>query len=199
MPVEHANLTGASLHEPKGVASATTGTLYRANGSGSGAWTTINNNSVPTGFPVQVTNTMDSAVQTEVGTIPYDDTIPQNSEGDEVMTHSHTPLSTTNKLKITVVCNLSTTVDDEAVTAALFQDAVASALAAAAVEPANSTAPFQIVFEHVMTADTVSAISFKVRVGTAGGVATVTFNGDGGSRRFGGVIASSITVTEFKA
>lgn len=37
----HKNLTGADLHEPKGVATAAAGTVYVANGSGSGSWQTI--------------------------------------------------------------------------------------------------------------------------------------------------------------
>lgn len=36
--VAHANLTGANLHEPKGVASAAADKIYVANGSGSGQW-----------------------------------------------------------------------------------------------------------------------------------------------------------------
>lgn len=36
---EHRSLTGASLHEPKGVETASNGQVYTANGSGSGAWT----------------------------------------------------------------------------------------------------------------------------------------------------------------
>lgn len=36
----HSTLTGADLHEPKGVASAASGQVYVANGSGSGVWTT---------------------------------------------------------------------------------------------------------------------------------------------------------------
>lgn len=36
---EHRLLTGASLHEPKGVESATAGQVYVADGSGSGVWT----------------------------------------------------------------------------------------------------------------------------------------------------------------
>ena len=46
MTVEHSALTGSSLHEPKGVASATAGKVYVANGSGSGAWTLGNTRSV---------------------------------------------------------------------------------------------------------------------------------------------------------
>jgi len=39
--VAHSALTGASLHEPKGVAAATSGQVYVADGAASGAWTTV--------------------------------------------------------------------------------------------------------------------------------------------------------------
>ena len=38
---EHRNLTGVSLHEPKGVAAASAETYYKANGSGSGTWSPL--------------------------------------------------------------------------------------------------------------------------------------------------------------
>lgn len=38
----HKDLTGADLHEPKGISSATVGQVYIANGSGTGAWTSKN-------------------------------------------------------------------------------------------------------------------------------------------------------------
>jgi len=37
--IEHSTLTTGELHEPKGAASATSGEVYVADGSGSGAWT----------------------------------------------------------------------------------------------------------------------------------------------------------------
>lgn len=39
--VEHSALTGSALHEPKGTATATSGEVYVANGSGSGTWQPI--------------------------------------------------------------------------------------------------------------------------------------------------------------
>lgn len=36
----HSTLTGADLHEPKGIGGAANGSVYVANGSGSGAWST---------------------------------------------------------------------------------------------------------------------------------------------------------------
>jgi len=37
----HKDLTGTDLHEPKGAASASAGTVYVADGAGSGAWTAL--------------------------------------------------------------------------------------------------------------------------------------------------------------
>ena len=44
MATAHSTLTGADLHEPKGVASANADDIYVANGSGSGVWTAADNN-----------------------------------------------------------------------------------------------------------------------------------------------------------
>lgn len=41
--VTHRSLTTDDLHEPKGVAAATSGQVYIANGAGSGTWTSLNN------------------------------------------------------------------------------------------------------------------------------------------------------------
>lgn len=42
MPTLHSTLTGSELHEPKGVESALSNTVYKANGSGSGTWSNVN-------------------------------------------------------------------------------------------------------------------------------------------------------------
>jgi hypothetical protein len=39
MTISHANLTGSNIHEPKGTDSATSGQIYKANGAGSGSYT----------------------------------------------------------------------------------------------------------------------------------------------------------------
>jgi hypothetical protein len=42
----HKDLTGADLHEPKGVAAAAANTVYVANGAGSGAWGKVTSSAV---------------------------------------------------------------------------------------------------------------------------------------------------------
>tara|TARA_R100000742_G_C4257312_1_gene75166 strand:- start:476 stop:979 length:504 start_codon:yes stop_codon:yes gene_type:complete len=48
MTVNHKDLTGASLHEPKGVASASAHNVYVANGSGSGTWEKVDKDAINT-------------------------------------------------------------------------------------------------------------------------------------------------------
>ena len=144
---------------------------------------------------VQVVNTMNSAVSTTTTAMPYDDTIPQNTEGAELMTVTITPTNTNNKLRIDVTVFCASSFGDMVV--ALFQDSTANALAAGGYDIVNrANAMCQISFTHYMTAGTTSATTFKVRGGQSNAGSTFTFNGDNGARLFGGVIASSITVTE---
>lgn len=46
MTIEHAVITDPNIHEPKGVASAASGRVYVANGTGSGAWAKVQDGSV---------------------------------------------------------------------------------------------------------------------------------------------------------
>ena len=46
--VAHSALTGSNLHEPKGVAAASAGYVYVANGSGSGTWKKVTTSEVNT-------------------------------------------------------------------------------------------------------------------------------------------------------
>ena len=46
--MQHAALTGASLHEPKGASGAANNTVYVSDGAGSGAWEKITEDSIDT-------------------------------------------------------------------------------------------------------------------------------------------------------
>ncbi len=148
---------------------------------------------------VQTVNTQTGAVATGATTLPRDDTIPQNTEGDEYMTLAITPTSATNKLKIEVTIYLSHSLgSSKHIQVALFQDSTANALAAVSeflsgVANASKT----ISFTHYMTAGTAIGTTFKVRAGCDVG-GTTTFNGHTSGRMFGGIAASSITIREIK-
>ena len=147
------------------------------------------------GSVVQTVNTQTGAVASGATTIPFDDTIPQNTEGNEFMTLAITPTNASNLLLIEVVAVLSNSLSEN-IGGALFQDSTAGALAAAIQGQDTANFPITLKFKHKMTAGTTSSTTFKLRAGSNSG--TTTFNGNGGARLYGGVLASSITIMEIK-
>jgi len=148
------------------------------------------------GAVVQESNTQVTAVNTGTTTIPHDNTIPQNTEGDEYMTLAHTPKNVANILTIKVGIQLEHVGANSFAIAALFQDSTANALKAVAQgNTVNAGQENFLTFEHRMVAGTISPTTFKVRAGKniAG---TMTFNGSSGTILFGGVAGSFITITE---
>lgn len=150
---------------------------------------------IQSGTPLRSAYTETGAMATGTTAIPFDDTIPLIGEGDEYMTLAFTPSNAANILLIEVVANLSHSAVNT-VTMALFQDATSNALAACGVNEI-AAGPGVGILRHMMVAGTTSPTTFRFRAGANTG-ATTTFNGSGGARKYGGVIASSMRITEFK-
>lgn len=115
------------------------------------------------GATVQTQNTQTGAVGTTTTIMPFDDTVPQITEGSEFMTCAITPTNAANKLRIDVVFNGSPSATSY-VTVALFQDARANALAVGS-NYAAAGIYVQTVFTFFMTAGTTNPITFRVRAG----------------------------------
>lgn len=142
----------------------------------------------------QIVRTASGAVATGTTLIPFDDTIPQNTEGDQYLSRAITPLNAASLLEIDVVVVVSHSAQST-IAAALFQDSTAGALAVGAVSEVTPGFVYMICFKFTMTAGTTSATTFKVRCG-AQAAGTTTFNGSAGGQLYGGVLSSSITIKE---
>lgn len=137
-----------------------------------------------------------STYTSTTGTFPYDDTIPQNTEGTALPNEvTITPSSATNRLLIEVEVPMSISSSAHMVVA-LFQDSDADALAAVA-ENGGSGSISSVIFTHEMAAGTTSATTFKLRYG-ANTAATSYVNGNNSARRFGGAMQTRLRVTEIK-
>jgi hypothetical protein len=147
------------------------------------------------GKVLQVVNYQTGTMATGTTVLPFDDTIPQNTEGTEFMTLAITPTSATSRLKIDVVWMGSHTIINY-FTVALFVGTTANALASI---PNTQVAYylFHSNFSHNMVAGVTTELTFKVRAGPEAG-GTATFNGQSGARKLGGTAASSITITEYE-
>lgn len=149
------------------------------------------------GQPVQFARNDTGAVATGTTTVPSDDTIPQNTEGDQYMTQAITPTGTANVLEVVAQGCYGVSTSGNMLVQGLFQDSTANALAVAGVGNAAVTGNMPMTVRTAITllAATVSATTFKTRTGPVS-AATVTFNGNGGAREFGGVANSFMEVRE---
>lgn len=158
----------------------------------------VTSDKLATGVPVQLVATTFNAVATGTTVLPSDDTIPQNTEGDQYMTQAITPKSATNRLFIETKFQGTLSAVPADITAALFQDATAGALGVGHMVVVTAGYMTTIIVGHDMVAGTTSSTTFKVRAGP-GSAATLTFNGSVGIRRYGGISFSYIKITEYKA
>lgn len=94
----HSSLTGSELHEPKGVASATANTVYVANGTGSGSWTTLTDNSGWSSF-TDTGSTQTITATSSLGTLVTNDKNASVETYDPVDLTSSLWDSTSNKFK----------------------------------------------------------------------------------------------------
>jgi hypothetical protein len=129
--------------------------------------------------------------------IPLDDTIPQNTEGTQVLTKSITPSSGANLLDIQSGIHAATPASAENVTSSIFRDSTASAIASNASTTGAANYMTTIPVETAVLAGSTSSTTFNLRIG--GGSTTINFNGAAGGRRLGGSIASHMTITEIAA
>jgi len=139
-----------------------------------------------------------ASVSTTTSLIPDDDTLPQNSEGVEVVTRAITPLDATNRLIIRATVHMAHSTASSNMTIALFQDATVNALAVATHNSADNDRPSTVILHHELAAGTTSETIFKIRVGDDD-AGTLTINGKSGARIFGGGLISSIEILEVTA
>lgn len=137
-------------------------------------------------------------VLTGAATIPFDDTVPQITEGDQYLAVNITPGGITNLLEIDVTILMATSVTGGNGTVSLFKGGAVDAIAAISQYIATSDRLVDYTFKHIVVAGTTSTININVRAGheSAG---TTTINGIASARKLGGVMASRITVKEYLA
>jgi len=144
---------------------------------------------------IQTVNTTRVDVVSGTTVMPFDDTIPQKTEGVEFLTVAITPTKNDNKLLISVHLQCQMTNNGQW-SMALFQDDTANALAASSERDGASDLEIHSL-KHFMTTGTTSETTFKIRSASSGS-GTITMNSVAGTRKYGGVLSSSITVQEIE-
>lgn len=129
--------------------------------------------------------------------IPFDDTIPQITEGTQILSASITPKSVNNRVRVRFEGWGYAANNGDAIVAALFLNGGVNAVATAMsgvnfFAGANACGP--IVLEYEFVPASMAAQTLTLRVG--GTVGTVRMNGNTLGRRFGGTARATLVVEE---
>lgn len=149
------------------------------------------------GTTVQRVYTTSTTQGSTTTTIPFDNTIPQNTEGAEFMTLSITPNNTSNVLIIEVSIPVVDSSASNYWTGAIFQDSTADALAAAGTSFYASTYTDTFYLRHIMAAGTTSATTFKFRYGTSSGTAYILRSAGSATDVYSTSCIGTMTITEY--
>jgi hypothetical protein len=149
------------------------------------------------GAILQTVTKIDYTAASSVVAIPYDNTIPDSStDGVNIAGLSvigFTPLKTTSNILVEVLAHIDSSVTNGCV--ALFKDASTIAVSAAAVNTSTNREA-DVSMRYLFSNTTGAAMDFKVSFGP-GSAGTAYYNQSHAGGRFGGVMGSSIKVTEY--
>ena len=151
------------------------------------------------GVTLQTVYAQTTALTEISGIIPIDDTKPQNTEGDEVLTATITPSSATSKVLIQAA--ITGTLGNVAGTVilALFRGSETNALATT-LTTGGASFSMSVPFVYQDSPGTTSAVTYKIRIGYPGSGAGLYVNRYTlGTAVFNGTMTSSMTLTEIKA
>lgn len=149
-----------------------------------------------TGKLAQFVASTANGVNTGSTNMPADDTIPQNTEGDEYMTVSITPTNASSTLLVHVNALLSPNTNRQ-MSGAIFRDSTADAICATVSSVNANQVMTTMSFECTTSAGSTSATTFKFRAGwTFSTSVTITFNGFNSGRVFGTAPKSMMWVKE---
>ncbi len=150
---------------------------------------------LPNGISIQTASASSSTFASGTTTFAFGDNVPTITEGTEIITCAITPKYSTSKLRIDYNIRIAGT-GGNTVGVALFQDATSAAIDGEQLSIVNADNGTTLCGVYFMTAGTTSSTTFRLRAGCAGG--TWYVNGTSAGRRFGGVLTTTLSVTEIK-
>jgi len=149
------------------------------------------------GVVLQQIRSTTSAVFNLSTAIPYDDSIPQQTEGNEITTVTITPGATDSILVVEASVTGNIDSQNREGTGAIFRDATAGAIAASLLgrnQGDTTDFGFAASIRVFVTSGATDATTFKLRCGTDT-TSGMSIDGDGANRRYGGVSATTLTVS----
>jgi hypothetical protein len=145
---------------------------------------------------LQFVQTTTTTATSTTSTIPFDNTVPQNTEGTEVvgLQTAITPKNASSLLMIELEIDIIGMSTNQSWGGAIFVDSVANAIAAGNVTPSGATFQQQFRLKVFVSAGSTSARTYKFRFGPNSGTAYF-LQGSAGAL-YGGTAQATMTITE---
>jgi hypothetical protein len=150
---------------------------------------------LPAGSTIQTVSATYTSNTDLTATIPLDDTIPQITEGTEVVTVTITPTSATSTIEISFNA-FGAASSASVLSAALFKDSGPNALQVSTMVAGGGSLPDCISLAYAEGAVNTTSRTYRIRVGLSSG--TCRLNGTLTSRLFGGAAAACVIAREIK-
>lgn len=125
--------------------------------------------------------------------IPADDTVPQITEGTQLLQVSITPKSASNRIRIRF--HAPVFLNNGAVAAALFRNGTTNAIATGAINVFGNISSLYLEYED--TPGSTDEQTYSIRIGPSGG--TMYVNGTSLGRFYGGTLRAMLVAEEIKA
>ena len=166
--------------------------ILETDGSGNLDWVAAGGGKV-----AQVVQAQTTSVITTTSSITHDTSIPQISEGVEVLSLAITPTNASSVLYIFVDLMVGTAGGGVGTIMGLFKDSTADAIEAKIVNTGSvNNVQADAKFIHKISAGSTSAQTFTVRIGCGGSGTTSINSYDASSTTLGGVMKSSVMIME---
>lgn len=151
------------------------------------------------GLLLQFVSSMTSGAHSIALAIPSDNTIPQISEGDQVIVATITPVAATSRIRIEGVFNVVEETNGSGyATACIFRDATADAIACfnGLTMEQTASAIEQVKVDYILPATDTTQRNYSVRIGNGSANVLTVNTGQAGAARYGGTITSSLFLSE---
>lgn len=151
------------------------------------------------GAQIGFARTVSTTTATTTNSIPLDNTVPQNTEGDAYssLDTTITPGAALSLLEVEVDIPLISASTTANLAFALFRDSGANAIAATFIAIEAADRGRQLKLKAIVAAGSTSATTFKLRWGASTGTGTI-LRTNTTSAFLGGVIAATMTIREIK-
>lgn len=148
------------------------------------------------GTIAQVVRDTDATYTTATTDMPIDNSIPQITEGDEILSVAITPVNASSTIRVRFRAYVGASAAGLG-GCALFVDATAAALDAVPFSVAGTTSFAHPTLEHSESAASTTLRTYRIRCGPdVGTPVSVRINGDASARVFGGVGKATLEVEE---